>query len=160
MPDQYTIHRLVCATPLGLEEERDLFLATLASFVERETMPQWVLLAPASFQDGFAANRQQAGVKNNIKHGIFFLGIFGQDSPDPVYKRFAEYAIECAEDPDLTTRRVTLLFKDAGDVADEMRAWRERMTGLCEVRTFSKTKDLPAVFEEILAGWYALVRPT
>ena len=117
------------------------------------------MLFRSTFRDSFDAGLNQAVVKNNIKHGVFFLGIFGQDPADPAYKRFAEYAIECAEDPDLPMRRVTLLFQDAGDVAPEMLALRERMAGQCDVRTFAKTKDLPAIFEEILAAWYALLRP-
>ena len=159
MPNEYTIHRLLCATPPGLEEERDLFLKTLSEFAERVTMPDWVLLAPASFRDGMDVDLFQGAVKSNIKSSVFFLGIFGQDPAAPVYKRVAEYAIECAENPDLPMRRVTLLFQDAGDVAPEVLALRERMTGVCEVRSFAKAKDLPAIFEEILAGWYALLRP-
>ena len=159
MPNEYTIHRLVCATRPGWEKERDLFLTTLSAFAERVTMPDWVLLAPASFSDGFDAKLQQAVVKNNIQNSVFFLGVFDQDPADPVYKRFAEYAIECAGDPELPMRRVTLLFKDAGDAAEEMLALGEKMSRLCEVRNFGKIKDLPAIFEEILSGWYALVRP-
>jgi len=159
MPNQFTIHRLVCSTPPGGEEERDLFLTVIAAFAERVTMPDWVLLAPASFHNGFSATLQQAAVRDNIKNGVFFLGIFGQDPVDPLYKRFAEYAIECADDPELPMRRVTLIFKDAGDVAEEVRVLRQRMAGVCELRTFAKTKDLTAIFEEVLGGWYALVRP-
>jgi hypothetical protein len=160
MPNEYTFHRLVCSTPPGLEEERDLFLKALNEFGERVTIPDWVLLAPASFPEAFDATLHQGAVKNNIKHAAFFLGIFGQDPADVVYKRFAEYAVECADDPDLALHRVTLLFKDAGDVAPEILALRERMSAICkDVRVFHKTKELPKIFEEILAGWYTCIRP-
>jgi hypothetical protein len=159
MPNQFTIHYLVCSTPPGLEEARDLFLTTLGDYCGRVTMPDAVLLAPASFRDGFDVSLMQGPVKSNIKNSAFFLGIFGQDPTDPAYKRLVEYAIECAENPDFPMRRVTLLFQDAGDVAPEVLALRERMTGVCEVRSFAKAKDLPAIFEEILAVWYALLRP-
>jgi len=159
MPDQYTIHRLVCSTPPGLEEERDLFLAALASFAERVSMPEWVLLAPATFVDAFDANLQQAAVKNNIKNGVFFLGIFGQDPADPVYKRFVEYAIECAADPGLPMKRVTVFFKESADTAEEMRALRARFAEQCEVRAYRNLKDLEPQLEDILAGWFAAVKP-
>ena len=74
MPNPFTIHRLVCSTPPGLEEERDLFLAALADFAGRVTMPEGMLLAPASFRDGFDVNLLQGVVKSNIKDSAFFLG--------------------------------------------------------------------------------------
>ena len=159
MSNPYTIHQLVCSTPPGLEEERDLFLTTAGEFCGRITMPDGVLLAPASFREGFDATLLHGAVKNNIKNSVFFLGIFGQDPAAPPFKRFAEYAIECAGDPALPMRRVTLLFQDAGDVAEEVRALRLRMTELCEVRTYRHVKELPAQFDEILAGWFAAIRP-
>jgi hypothetical protein len=163
MSSQFTIHRLVCSTPPGLEEERDLFLAAIATFAERVTMPEWVLLAPASFRDGFNADLLQAAIKDNIKYSTFFLGIFGQDPVDPVFKRLVEYAVECAENPERPMRRVTVLFKDAGDVSPqvnrEMQTLRARLTPICEVRVFSGPGALPAIFEEVLTEWYALVRP-
>jgi hypothetical protein len=159
MPNQFTIHQLLCSTPPGLEEERDLFLAALADFAGRVTMPEWVLLAPASFRDGFDVNLLQGPVKSNIKNSAFFLGIFGQDPVAPIYKRLAEYAIECANDPELPMRRVTIFFQDAGDVAEEVQALRLRFVESCEVRSYRNLKDLEPQFEDVMAGWFAMVKP-
>jgi hypothetical protein len=163
MPNQFSIHRVICATPPGLEEERDLFLASLSDFSERVTMPEWVLFAPASFPIGFDATRMQAAVKDNIKNAFFFLGIFsenpGEDPIEPVYKRFVQYAIECAADPASPMKSVTVFFRESADAPEEIRALRVRLAEQCDVRTYRKLKDLEPQLEDVLARWFAAVKP-
>jgi len=157
MSNEFVIHRVVCATPPGQEEERDLVLADLAAFSERVSMPEGILFAPASFPTGFNATMLQAAVKNNIRNAVFFLGFFGEDPTEPVFKRFVEYALECADDPALPLRRVTLFFKDSEDVDPEMIALRQRWVGQCDVLLYRRLANLAPQIEDLLAGWFAAV---
>jgi hypothetical protein len=156
MPNQYSIYRVVCSTPPGLEEERDLFLARLASFMEQVTQPQWILFAPASFPTTFDAVRMQGAVKDNIKGSPFFVGFFGEDPPEPPFKRFVQCAIESAADPALPMKKPTLFFKESEDAAPEVGALRARFAEQCEIRTYRTLKDLEPQLEELLAAWLAL----
>ena len=163
MANQFSIHRVVCATPPGMEEERDLFLADLSAFSERVTMPEWVLIAPASFPTPFHATIFQAAVKENIKSAYFFLGFFsenpGDDPTEPVYKRFVQWAIECGADPALPMKWVTVFFKESDDVAEEIRALRGKFADQCDVRTYRNLKELEPQLQDVLAGWFAAVKP-
>ena len=158
MANQFSIYRVVCATPPGLEEERDLFLTDLSDFSGRVTMPEWILFGPATFPTPFPATAMQGAVKDNIKNAQFFLGFFGEDPTEPAYKRFVQYAIESAADPELPMKRVTVFFKESDDVAEEIRALRGKFAVQCEVRTYRNLKDLEPQLSDILAGWLAAVK--
>jgi hypothetical protein len=157
MPNQYSIYRVICSTPPGLEEERDLFMADLSAFSEQVSMPQWVLFGPASFPNGFNATLMQGAVKENIAGAVFFLGFFGEDPTEPVFKRFVQYAMECAADPALPLKKATVFFKESEDVAEGVRALRDRFAGQCEVRTYRNLKDLRPQLQETLTAWLAAV---
>jgi hypothetical protein len=159
MPNQFSIYRVLCATPPGLEEERDLFLADLSAFSERVTMPEWVLFGPASFPTPFPATVMQGAVKNNIKDAYFFLGFFGEDPVEPVHKRFVQWAVESAADPALPMKRATVFFKESEDVAEEIRALRGKFADQCEVRTYRNLQDLEPQIQDLLTAWFAAVKP-
>ena len=158
MSNSYLIYRVVCSTPPGLEEERDLFLLTLSVFAEQVTMVEQVLFAPATFRTPFDATVMQAAVKENIKDAFFFLTLFGEDPVEPVYKHFVQYAIECQADPGLPMRRATVFFKESQDVVEETRALRERFAGQCDIRVFHNVKDLEPQLRELMAEWLAAVK--
>jgi hypothetical protein len=158
MSNQLAQYRVVCSTPPGLEEERDLFLAAVASFSERVALPVGVLFPPATFPTALDAVRFQGAIKENIRYAYFFVALFGEDPPNPIYKRFVQYAMECADDPESVLQRVTVFFKESDDISEEMRALRTRFQDQCEVRGYRKKKDLEPQWEELLAAWFAAVQ--
>ncbi|SRR5258708_1082177 len=159
MPTEFTIHRVVCSTPPGLEEERNLFQATLGAFTEIVSMPEAILFAPAIFPTPFNATTFQGAVKENVKSSVFFLGFFGEDPTEVAYKRFVQYAMECASDTEVPMRKVTLFFKESEDVSEEMRALRARFADQCDVRTYRTLKELEPQLQDVLAEWFALIKP-
>jgi hypothetical protein len=87
----------------------------------------------------------------------FFIQIFSEQWPDPVFARFVEYAVECAADPTMATRQAGVLFRNFDAAAPDLRHFRERLAagGRCELRDFSGPDDLSHQLSNVLFAWYA-----
>jgi hypothetical protein len=129
----------------------------MTQFVEQVSMPDGVLFAPASRRPPINATVQKAAIDSNIRACEFFIQIFGEKWPDPVFAGFVEYAVECVADPSMATRNVCVLFRNSNAAAPEIRQFRERLAaaGRCELRDFSDLGDLSHQLRELLAAWYA-----
>lgn len=161
MPGQYTFYRLLCATPPELEGEQQLFLSVLADFGAAVTMPDWVLLAPATFRAPFDAHVAKRAVEQNIQASTFYLQMFGEQAPERVYTGFLDYALKCLADPAQPLRHVTVLFQESAGVSAEMRALRASLSeaGQCDVLGFAGMDALGKLLPDVLAAWYVHVKP-
>jgi len=161
MATDFKFYRILCSTPPELEAERVAFESAVAEFVERVSMPDAVLFAPASFLPAINAVRRKADIEYNIRTCEFFIQVFGEQWPDPVFQGFVEYALDCVADPSPVTRNACVLFRNhhaAGPELHELRAKLEA-GGRCELRYFSGVEDLRGQFRELLPAWYATLKP-
>lgn len=161
MPPNFTFYRILCCNPPDLDPEREAFESAVTQFVEQVTMPDRVLFAPASLRPPIHATVQKSAIEANIRMCEFFVQIFGEQWPDPVFAGFVEYAQQCAADPSMATRSLAVLFRSYASAAPELRRFRERLEagGQCEIRDFSGTEELARLIRELLSAWYAPLKP-
>jgi len=161
MAVNFTFYRILCSTPRELEAERLAFESVVAQFVEQVSMPDAVLFAPASLRPPIIAANQKVAIEANIRMCEFFIQIYGEQWPDPVFRGFVEYAVECASDPALATRAVCVFFRNYRAAAAELREFRETLAAKeqCELRDFSDVEDLSRQLRELLSAWYAPLKP-
>jgi hypothetical protein len=138
----FTFYRILCCTPPDLEPERLVFEAAVGQFNEDVGMSDGCLFAAASLRPPADAVRQQRNIEANIRMCEFYVGIFGDVRPDPVFEGFLDYALS----PAAEMKGVALLFRE----------WRPQITDdRCEIKQFSDAADLARQLREILAAWYA-----
>ena len=161
MQVNFKIYRIFCATPPSLDAERIAYETAVARFVEQVSMPDAVLFAPASIRPPIVAANHRATLESNIRMCEFFIQIFGEQCPDPVFLGFVEYALDCAEDPSMDTQAVCVFFRNHHAAAPELRQLRESLAarGRCEVRDFSGVEELSCQLSELLSAWYAPLKP-
>jgi hypothetical protein len=158
MPTDFKFYGILCCTPPDLDSERLAFESSVAQFVEQVSMPDRVLFAAASLRPPINAAVQKAAIDSNIRTCEFSVHIFGEQSPDPVFAGFVEYAAECAADPAMATRQVGVLFRNFPSAVPELRHFRDRLAaaGRCQLRDFSGPEDLTHQLAELLAAWYTI----
>jgi hypothetical protein len=161
MPVNFKIYRIFCATPPDLEAERLEYESSVAQFVEQVSMPDAVLFAPASLRPPIVAANYQATLESNIRTCEFFIQVFGEQCPDPVFQRLVEYAADCAGDPSMDTRGVCVFFRNHDAAAPELRRFRQSLAARrrCELRDFTGVEDLSGQLRELLSAWYRPLKP-
>jgi len=157
----FKFDRILCCNPPDLDVERQTFESVVAQFVERVTMADRVLFAAASLRPPVDAAVQKATIDANVRTCEFFIQIFGERWPDPVFAGFVEYAQQCAADPSMATRNLAVLFRNYDSAAPELRQFRQRLEagGQCELRDFGSLDELSKHLGELLATWYAALKP-
>jgi hypothetical protein len=157
----FKFYRILCCTPPELEPERLVFEAEVARLVEQVTMPDEVLFAAASLRPPIIAANQKLAIESNIRTCEFFIQIFGEQWPEPVFRDFVEYSIESLADPSRVTRAACVFFRNFDAAAPELRQLRFRLAsgGECELRDFANAEDLSRQLSEVLAAWYAPLKP-
>jgi hypothetical protein len=161
MATNFKFYRIFCAAPGDLEAERRAFESAVAQFVEQVTMPDAVLFAPASLRPPFIAANQKPAIESNIRMCEFFIQIFDEQWPHPVFQGFVEYALDCVADPSMVARNVCVFFRNYHAAAPEVCQFREVLAagGRCELRDFNSTEDLSGQLHELLSAWYAPLKP-
>ncbi|HEV3198007.1 MAG TPA: hypothetical protein VGZ73_08870 [Bryobacteraceae bacterium] len=158
MSISYTTCRILCSTPADLDEEQQLFLTATAEFGEQVTIPNQILFAVASFREPFEPHSHRYAVQGNLRMVDFFVHIYGERAPEPIYQDFVYYGLKCLADPAKPLRRAVVFFKSPG-VDETLRGYRGTLAAdeRCQVRVYNDAKDLAAQFREMLQDWYATV---
>ena len=161
MPANWTTYRVLCCTSPDLERERSALNAANAQFAERVTMPEWVLLALALLRADADPRSYRPAIEANIRFCDFFAVVLDERSPDPMYPELVDYGLKCAADPAFPMRSVAVLFRNPEAAGAEVAALRKSLLdgGRCDVRSFDSVEELERQFGEVLAAWYAQVRP-
>ncbi len=158
MPISYTTRRILCSTPADLDEERELFLAANAEFSEQVALPNQVLFAVASFREPFDPYAHRHAVQGNLRMVDFFVHVYGDRAPEPIYEDFVRDALKYLADPARPLSKTVVFFKSPH--SDEtLRGYHEALATdeRCQVRVYSDAKDLAEQFREVLTEWYATV---
>jgi hypothetical protein len=110
----YQMHRVFCATPGDLEEERQAFYNVMAEFNSEEAMPRGILFVSVSIVPAMTDKRVfQGPVSENIRACRYYIQVL-EDTWGPPQRNFErDYALarKCAADPDLPMQEVAVLFK-------------------------------------------------
>jgi len=118
----YHMHRIYCATPWELEEERGAFYATVGEFNAAYAMPREVLYVPVSLGSVPDKRPYHYAVKDNIRtcrHYIQVLDIPPPDQPASTiwgppernFERDLRLALECSADPAMPMCEVAALLR-------------------------------------------------
>jgi len=110
----YQMHRIFCASPGDLEEERRAFYDLIGSLNEEDAMSRGLLLVPLSILPNAADKRLfQAAVSENIRSCSYYVQVL-EDTWGGAEKNFERdyaLALRCASDPDFPMQGVAVLFK-------------------------------------------------
>src|SRR5215475_3739834 len=121
-PLMYHMHRIYCATPWELEEERGTFYAAVGEFNATHAMPRGILYVPVSLGSVPDKRPYQYAVTDNIRacrHYIQVLDALPPDQPPnaiwgPPQRNFESdlrLALACSADPALPMCEVAVLLK-------------------------------------------------
>jgi hypothetical protein len=110
----YQMHRIFCATPGDLEEERQAFYEVMGAFNEEEAMRREILFVSVSIVPQLSDKRVfQGAIGENIRSCRYYVQIL-EDSWGPPQKNFErDYALamKCAADPALPMEDVAVFYK-------------------------------------------------
>jgi hypothetical protein len=110
----YQMHRVFCATPGDLEEERQAFYKVVAELNEQEAMPRGILFVSVSLVPNMTDKRAYQGpVAENIRACRYYIQVL-EDSWGPPQRNFErDYALamKCAGDTASPMQEVTVFFK-------------------------------------------------
>ena len=160
-PLTYHMHRIYCATPWELEEERGTFYAAVGEFNATHAMPRGVLYVPVSL-GSVADNRPyQYAVQDNIRacrHYIQVLDALPLNQPastiwGPSARNFARdlrLALECGANPTMPMSDVVVLLKQPTQPL-------AGLDGVSAIITFSDTADFKQQLLGLLPHWLETV---
>jgi len=123
----YSMHRIFCAAPTALEEERLAFHDEIGAFNE-QAMPHNILFVPVTIVLNMANLALFAPVlDDNIETCRYYVQALGESWQEERgdFKRLFDRALDCAADPQLPMQEVVLMSK-AGVVADGARVYQFR----------------------------------
>jgi hypothetical protein len=160
-PPNWTFYRILACAPPDLEPECVALNDANAQFADCVTMPEGILLALATLRSGSDPRTYRPAIESNIRFCDFFVVVFAEKSPDPIYAELTAYAMACTADASLPMRGVVAAFRNPEGASEEMVALRNSLIegGGCDVRDFHSRDELSRQFGEVLASWYALIQP-
>jgi hypothetical protein len=143
-----------------MESERLDFESTLAKFGEHVTFPEQILFAGASFRDGSHAPALLPAIQSNVRMCDFFVQIFGESWPGPVFQGLVQLALSCTEDASMAMRRPAVFFRNSDQADEQVRQFRDSLAagGKCDLREFRDSAELEIRLREIYAVWHASVK--
>lgn len=155
----YHMHRIYCATPWALEEERGTFYEAVSEFNAVHAMPRGVLYVPVSLGSVLDKRPYQYTVQDNIRACRHYIQVLDTLSPDqppstiwgPPERHFAgdlRLALACRDDPALPMSEVAVLVKEpTRPLAD--------LDGVSALLEFRDTADFKRQLRGLLPHWLA-----
>jgi hypothetical protein len=157
----YQMHRIYCATPWELEEERQVFYTTVGECNETSAMSHGVLYVPLSLGNVPDKRPYQYAVKENIRACRYYIQVLDVLPPHqpptmiwgPPQRNF-EYdlrlALACRADPALPMCEVVVFLK--GPTSS-----RVDLDGVSAVIEFSDTAKFKRQLLGLLPQWLETV---
>jgi len=108
------MHRVFCATPGDLEQERQAFYEVMAGINESEAMPRGILLVSVSLPATTVDKRPfQAAISENVRACRYYVQVLEDNWGPPELNFEREYALatQCVADPAMPMQAVAVLFK-------------------------------------------------
>jgi hypothetical protein len=108
------MHRIFCATPGDVEEERTAFYRVMGKFNEAEAMPRGILLVSLALPASTADKRPyQAALAENIRSCRYYIQLLEETwgPPERNFERDYALALRSMEDPEMPMQDVAVMFK-------------------------------------------------
>lgn len=157
----YDMHRIFCATPFELEDERNACHAAISEFNTEEAMPRGVLFVTVSLVPAMADKRPyQAAVNDNIKACRYYVQILEENWGPPQRDMERDYALaaQVAAAPDSKMREAVLLFKKPL-LPHRVAADLVTLKGTAGAAEFADAAELKARLLGLLRKWLESVAP-
>jgi hypothetical protein len=157
----YDMHRIFCATPFELEDERNAFHAAIADFNSSEAMSRGVLFVTVSLVPAMADKRPfQAAVNENIRSSRYYVQILEESWGPPQRNMERDYALaaQLAADSGSKLRETVVLFKKPllpHRVEPDLMEMKRAM-GAVE---FTSVEELKMRLRELLSKWLESIAP-
>ena len=116
----YELHRIFCALPAEMQEERIEFYAAVGDFNESDGMRRGILFVPVAASSTLRA-MAPGDVRENIRACRYYIEVLAPGAADPGSDSQLGYnfALKCCEDSSLPMREVVVLTKaDFGDLTE------------------------------------------
>jgi len=108
------MHRIFCATPGDVEEERMAFYKVMGKFNEAEAMPRGILLIALALPGATADKRPyQAAMAENVRSCRYYIQLLEETwgPPERNFERDYALALRSLEDPAMPMQDVAVMFK-------------------------------------------------
>jgi hypothetical protein len=162
----YDMHRIFCATPGDLEDERQAFYQIMSEVNEAQAMQRDVLLVSVSITPSMADMRPfQPAIKENIQACRYYIQLL-EDTWGAPQKNFErEYALarKYSADPGLPMKEVAVLFKKPllphkveAEITDLKQTLRADGNSLLE---FDGPDEFKAILRPLLERWLETIAP-
>jgi hypothetical protein len=155
----YEMHRIFCATPFELEEERLAFHAAVSRFNESEAMPRNLLFIPVTLPPNLADKRAYHNVLlENIRDARYFVQLL-EDSWGPPERNFErDYAMarQYVEIGSHKLRETVLLFKKPllpHRVEQEIVQLKQQSQEKGSLVEFASLEELEGILKGLMARW-------
>jgi hypothetical protein len=157
----YHMHRIYCATPWELEEERRTFYATVGEFNAAHAMPREVLYVPVSLGSVPDKRPYQYAVRDNIRACRYYIQVLDAVPPHqhpstlwgPPERNFEpdlRLALECRADAAMPMCEVVVLVKQPPPLLASLDA------GLASIE-FTDPADFQRQLLALLSRWLETV---
>jgi|GEM_PF-3249098 len=145
----FQLHRIFCATPWELEEERSRFHELIGAFNESSAMPRGVLYVPVTLANIREKRAIQYAVDQNIRDSRHYILVLTEDW-GPKERNFSndyQLALKSVADAALPMESVTVLAKE--QAVPNLSA-----SDLPEPRaTFSTLAEFDECVNNLLSAW-------
>lgn len=155
----YEMHRIFCATPFELEEERLAFHAAVSRFNESEAMPRNLLFIPVTLPPNLADKRAYHNVLlENIRDARYFVQLL-EDSWGPPGRNFErDYAMarQYVEGGAHKIREIALIFKKPllpHRVEQEIVELKKQAKAEGSLVEFAGVEEFQEILTRLMARW-------
>ncbi len=155
----YEMHRIFCATPFELEEERLAFHAAVSRFNESAAMPRNLLFIPVTLPPNLADKRAYHNVLlENIRDARYFVQLL-EDSWGPPGRNFEkDYAMarQYVAGGSHKIRETALLFKKpllAHRVEQEIVQLKKQAEEEGSLVEFTSLDEFQEILTRLMARW-------
>jgi hypothetical protein len=150
----YQMHRVFCAAPADLEQERHAFYSILGDFNETDAMQRDILFVPVSLLETHTNKAMfQMAVDANIRECRYYVQLL-QNTWGPPEKNFEHdygVALQAKDDPTLPMQEVVVMLKPVSAERpedDRVKEFRAANSNALEFGTADEYRD----------RWLALLR--
>ena len=144
------MHRVFCATPAGLEAERQAFYDVMGEFNAAEAMPRGILMVAVSLPPTTDKRRYEQVMEENVRACRYYLQVLEADwgPPERNFERDFSLARECVDDPAMPMREAAVLFKktQAGTAEPPMACGSQRFD-------FAGVEEFRGIVRALLGRW-------
>jgi hypothetical protein len=152
----YTFHRVFCATPGDLEEERQAFYTVMGEFNEAESMPHDILFVAVSIVPMMVhLTPYRKAIEENIDACRYYIQVLGDTwgPPERNFEPLYAAAKAALENPQLPMRETAVLLKSVPPGQRVEPGVEKFKSDLSNPIEFSDIESFQRALRAVLSGW-------